>query len=325
MDYVYELLAGITNSEGIQRGLFIALVAGAVFVLCLSGEFIFTTLSSPFRRRLVKLEENVEWQQSSGTSSEQSGSGTSNNYLEGLSKLVLSQDKNKYASTQAQLIRAGMRSDSALNTYYAIRSISLVVTAVIALFATRWFPELSLMQVSLYVIGAAYLGFTVPGLILDRIESKRVTAIRKGFPDALDLFVVCVESGLGLTATIPRVARELEISHPELAEELGIVSSEIRLGVDRVDALRGLSIRTGLDEIRGLVALIDQSIRFGTGIAETLRVYSEEFRDKRTQMAEEEAAKIGTKMIFPLTFCIWPGFFLVAIGPAIIGVIEAFK
>jgi len=117
----------------------------------------------------------------------------------------------------------------------------------------------------------------------------------------------------------------MNISHPELAEELHLVSSEMRLGIDRIDALKGLTVRTGLDEIRGLVALIDQSVRFGTGIAETLRVYSEEFRDKRMQLAEEEAAKIGTKLIFPLTLCIWPGFFLVMIGPAILGVLEAIK
>ena len=144
-------------------------------------------------------------------------------------------------------------------------------------------------------------------------------------PDALDLFVVCVESGLGFNATVLRVAKELEVSHEELAKELDLVATQMRLGIDRSTALKGLATRTGLEEISGLVSLIDQSARFGTSIAETLRIYSEEFRDRRAQKAEEAAAKIGTKMIFPMVFCIWPSFFVVAIGPAVMMLIEAFS
>jgi tight adherence protein C len=148
--------------------------------------------------------------------------------------------------------------------------------------------------------------------------------LRHGFPDALDLLVVCVESGLGLAAAIQRVADELAVSHEELATELALVNAEMRVGVDRAKALKNLADRSGVDDIRGLVSLLIQTMRFGTGVAEALRVYSEEFRDKRMQKAEEEAALIGTKLIFPLVTCLFPSFFIVAIGPAVIRLIEVF-
>lgn len=120
------------------------------------------------------------------------------------------------------------------------------------------------------------------------------------------------------------MADELDVSHPELAAEISQVTAQIRAGVDREVALRGLATRTGLDDIRGLVSLLAQTLRFGTGISEALRVYSEDFRDRRMQRAEEAAAKIGTKLIFPLVLCLFPLFFVVAIGPAVIRLMEAF-
>ncbi|MNQ14257.1 Bacterial type II secretion system protein F domain protein [compost metagenome] len=120
------------------------------------------------------------------------------------------------------------------------------------------------------------------------------------------------------------MAEELSVSHGELAEELALVNAEIRAGISSTEALRHLADRTGLEDINGLVSLLAQSIRFGTSVADTLRIYAEEFRDRRTQAAEEQAAKLGTKLIFPLIFCLWPSFFLVVIGPVIVGVLKAF-
>jgi tight adherence protein C len=224
---------------------------------------------------------------------------------------------------RAKLVHAGFRSDSAGQTFFAIKVLLALSSFTLALFVTRLFPQLEARQILLYAAGAAFVGLILPDMVLERLVRRRKRAIRNGFPDALDLLVVCVEAGLGLSAALQRVARELDVSHPELSEELNLVNVEIRAGVNRMDALRGLANRTGLDEIRGLVALLDQSVRFGSSIADTLRVYSEEFRDKRMQLAEEMAAKIGTKMIFPLTFFLWPGFFLIAVGPAVLKVLEA--
>lgn len=136
------------------------------------------------------------------------------------------------------------------------------------------------------------------------------------------MLVICVEAGLGLTAAIARVADELKYVHPHLAAEFEIVNSEMRSGVDREVALTNLNVRTGLKEIHGLVSLLVQTLRFGTGIAAGLRVYSAEFRDRRMKDAEERAAKIGTKLIFPLLFCEFPAFFVIAVGPAVLKLAE---
>ncbi len=151
---------------------------------------------------------------------------------------------------------------------------------------------------------------------------NRQASILNGFPDMLDLLVACSEAGLGLNAALQRVTNEISLSYPELAEELQNVNLEMRAGIDRMDALKGLALRTGIEEISGLVSMLRQSIRFGSGVSETLRIYSEEFRDRRMQKAEAVAGGIGTKMIFPLILCIFPAFFVVAIGPAVINIIE---
>jgi tight adherence protein C len=176
-----------------------------------------------------------------------------------------------------------------------------------------------------FAAAAALVGLIVPELVLNQLVERRQKRLRDAFPDALDMLVVCVEAGLGLTASIQRVAEELRFSHPELAAELALVTAEMRAGVDRETALKGLAARTGLEDIHGLVSLLLQTLKFGTSIADTLRVYAEEFRDKRMQRAEEQAAKIGTKLVFPLVFCLFPSFFVVAIGPAVIRLIEVFS
>jgi tight adherence protein C len=154
--------------------------------------------------------------------------------------------------------------------------------------------------------------------------STRIKKLRNGFPDALDLLVVCVESGLGLTQALQRVADEIIVSHSELGLELAVVNAEIGAGVDQVTALKNFAERTGLEDVRGLVSLLIQTLKFGTGVADSLRVYAFEFRDKRMQLAEEQAAKIGTKLIFPLILFMFPGFFVVALGPAIIRLMSVF-
>jgi tight adherence protein C len=186
-------------------------------------------------------------------------------------------------------------------------------------------PDLKSRNVLLYAIFASGFGMLLPNLVLHRMVEWRTRSLMNGFPDALDLLVVCVESGLGLAASIQRVSDEIGVSHPELAYELATVNAEIRMGVQREQALRNLADRTGLEDIRGLVGLLVQTLRFGTGIADTLRVYSEEFRDKRTQRAEEQAAKMGTKLVFPLVLFMFPIFFIVAIGPAVLRIIDAFS
>jgi tight adherence protein C len=173
------------------------------------------------------------------------------------------------------------------------------------------------------IFGAAF-GNLVPGLYVDRALKKRQTLLRRAFPDALDLLVVCVEAGLGLKSAIARVADELGVSHPELAAEFSLLTAELRAGMDTGSALDNLAKRNGLDDIRGFAALLSQSMRFGTSVSDTLRVYASEFRERRMQKAEEQAGKLSVKMIFPMVVCIFPSFFVVAIGPAVMSMVSAF-
>jgi len=228
-------------------------------------------------------------------------------------------------STQSRLIQAGFRKPQSLRNFYGSKLILALSLPLLVLVAARWLPQLSTSIIAFLLVLGAFIGVRLPDIVLEHVRQRRIKRLRNGLPDALDLLVVCVESGLGLAPAIERVARELEFSHPDLGQELSLVNAEMRAGVERPVALRNLASRTGVDDINGLVGLLVQTIRFGTSVAEALRVYSEEFRDKRMQKAEEQAAKIGTKMIFPLVLCLFPSFFIVAIGPAVLRIIAAFK
>ena len=242
-----------------------------------------------------------------------------------VARYILPQDGEERTRIANNLIHAGYRSEKALPYFYALKTLLALGLPLVVFLATRWFPFSTLNTLAFSMIFAAFIGVSLPNYVLDKIKENRLKKLRNGFPDALDLLVVCVEAGLGLGAAIDRVARDLEVSHSELAEELGLVNVEMRAGVDRPKALRNLADRSGLADIRGLVGLLVQTMRFGTSVADALRVYSEEFRDKRMQKAEEQAAKIGTKLIFPLVACMFPSFFIVAVGPAVLRMIVVFE
>jgi tight adherence protein C len=222
-------------------------------------------------------------------------------------------------------MHAGYRSQNARTLFFGMKALAIILLPCLVLLASPLLPGVSTSMLMLYTVAAGYLGAIACSIWLDRAVERRQRAIRAGFSDALDLLVVCVESGLGLAPALQRVADELTVSHPALGDELALVNAEMRAGVERGAALKNLADRTGLEDIRGLTALLVQTMRFGTSVADALRVYSEEFRDKRTQAAEEQAAKIGTKMIFPLVLFLFPSFFLVAVGPAVVGLIDVFS
>jgi len=171
---------------------------------------------------------------------------------------------------------------------------------------------------------AAMLGYMVPGLILGRLIAKQKRKIENGLPDALDLMIVCVEAGCGLDQAILKTSEELEISHPELAGELKLITTEVRAGKPRIEAFKNFASRTRVDDVRSLVAMLVQTDRFGTSIAQALRTHAEVSRTKRRQRAEEKAAKIGVKLVFPLVFFLFPAFYVVTLGPAIIQFVRVF-
>ncbi len=168
------------------------------------------------------------------------------------------------------------------------------------------------------------LGYMLPEMWLLWKIKNRQRRLRLALPDGLDLLVICVEVGLGLDQSLLRVAQELRIVHPELSEELQMVNLEMRVGKTRLDALRELARRTGLDELKSLVAMLIQTERFGTSIAQSLRVFSDELRTRRRQQAEEMSAKTTVKMVPPLVFFVFPALLVVILGPAIITLMRQF-
>lgn len=183
---------------------------------------------------------------------------------------------------------------------------------------------LSTVNIALVVVFAATFGYYAPSLWLTNIINKRKRKLLAAFPDSLDLLVSCVEAGLGLDAAFRRVANEMEAASPELAREFQIVNNEISAGVPRVEALRHLEARTGLDEIRSLVNMLAQAERFGTSIAKGLRVHSRMTRSKRMSRAEEEAAKVSPKLTVVMILFLLPVLGAVLMGPALIKVTQTF-
>jgi tight adherence protein C len=211
-----------------------------------------------------------------------------------------------------RLATAGIHSFGAA-VFYAFAEITLPFLFAIG---PLWYMTPPMAYVMAAV--AALVGYMTPGLILARLINKQKVRIENGLADALDLMIVCVEAGTGLDQAIQKTSIELEISHPELAEQLRLVTTEIRAGKSRIEAFKNFASRTKVEDVRALVAMLIQTDKFGTSIAQALRTHAETSRTKRRQRAEERAAKIGVKLVFPLVFFLFPAFYVVTLGPAII-------
>jgi len=181
---------------------------------------------------------------------------------------------------------------------------------------------LTLLMSGMIMVWLTALGYVAPAMYVGMRRTKRMKEMQKALPDALDMLVVCVEAGLGLNQAIVRVADEIERISSVLSEQLGLVNLEIRAGTGREEALRNLGERTGLDDIKSLTAMLIQTDRFGTSIAQALRVQADTLRTKRRQRAEEAAAKTTIKLVFPLVLFIFPAMFVVILGPALIQIIQ---
>ena len=211
-----------------------------------------------------------------------------------------------------RLVQAGFRREEAVTIFFGIRVLFAVV---LFLFLSSNFLA---RPNTMMALGGLGLGYILPGMVLARLAKRRSHRIRLSLADALDLLVVSVEAGLGLDQALSRVGSELAFAYPELSEELKLINLELRAGKARAEALRNLADRTGVDDLSALVTMLIQTDKFGTSVAQSLRVYSESLRTKRRQRAEEAAAKTGVKMVFPLVLCIFPSIWVVTIGPAAI-------
>jgi tight adherence protein C len=318
MKTLLSLWSALTGNLLEQPLVLVASVAAATFLLALGLLTVATAAANPARRRLTRLADATQQGLSGGPAV------IIASVIRPFARYLMPTSGKERNAMEHRFAEAGFASPNAMPVFYGLKALGALTLLGLWMLSADLLPKLSTNQVVFYAVLCTSVGMMLPNFVLNRLVDRRQRALRNAFPDALDLLIVCVESGLGLVASLQRVALELQVSHPELGAELARINAEIGAGMERDQALRNLADRTGLEDIRGLVGLLIQSMRFGTSVADALRVYSEEFRDKRMQRAEEIAATLGTKMIFPLIFCFFPSFFLIAIGPAAIRLAQAF-
>jgi len=322
MDFTAQLqglLASFLDDADMVRIGFVAVVGVGAFLLAVAVALLLSGLTNPVKKRVgfVKDGDLARGDEMQGAAQ----------VVGELGRVMLpGKGESKRAGNIAKQLRyAGFTGPNAIRLFFGARLISVVVLPALVLGLSVVSGRVLINDAFLYAVGAAALAYVLPDIWLSRKARQRQERIRRGLPDALDLLVVCSEAGLGLNAAIQRVAGEIDIQHPDLAAELQLLMMQTRAGIDVRTALKDFDERTNVDDIRAFVTTLLQSMRFGTSISESLRIYSEEMRDKRLQRAQEQAAKLSIKMLAPIALCIMPAFLLVAIGPAIISLMQAMK
>lgn len=238
-----------------------------------------------------------------------------------LAKLSLPSGDWEKSPLKIKFFNAGIRYEDAHLIYFGCKTLLPIFFAGLAFFALRTLDQTG-MTFLFYLMCSALLGCYLPNIFLHFKIQERQREIFENFPDAADLMLVCVEAGLGLDAGLTKVADEIQIKSVALAEELHLTNLEMRAGSTREKSLQNLALRTGVEEISTFAVMLMQSDKFGTSIGESLRVFSDDLRHKRQMRAEELAAKVPTKMLFPLVVCIFPSIIMVIMGPAVIQVIR---
>lgn len=242
---------------------------------------------------------------------------------EPLAKLSVPTEGWEGSPIRLRFINAGWRAASTPGMFYAGKT-ALTIGLPLAVYALlRHDTDRAMSVTFLYLIAAAAAGYYVPDIILKRKISLRQREIFESFPDALDLMTVCVEAGLAMDAALARVGAEIGLKSPVLAEELQLVTLELRAGSAKEKALRNLALRTGVEDVDNLAKMLIQADRFGTSVGTALRVQSEQLRTRRRQLIEENAGKIATKLLFPLIFCIFPALLVVLLGPAVLQIMRS--
>lgn len=308
MDFIYQVLSDLQIEE---QTFFLALILIATILVMFTLFLIVVGTRAPMSVRLEELKRTAP--------GEKLKKGRKlGNTLDSIAPTLTPSNSKESQSIRQQLMHAGYHDANALSVFYAIKGGAILIGVGMAAALYFLVPEMS--NLNLAMIASVAFGLYMPNVGLNHLVNKRQSRIRGGVPDALDLLVVCTESGLGFNSALRRVADELVISHPDFADELDTVCVKIKAGVEMSDAFDDLVERTGIKELAGLVTMLSHASRIGGSLSQTLREYTDDFRDKRNQEIEEIAAKIPTKMIFPLLLFIWPCFFIVAIGPSMLSI-----
>ncbi len=241
--------------------------------------------------------------------------------VKSISKPLMPVGEVEQNALKTKMANAGFRSDAAPMVYSGIRIVSLAVFLLIAiavLVPSGYTMSRKVMGIAIITL----IGFYLPSIVLWYLRSKRQEDIFLTLPDALDLLVVCVESGLGLDAAMRKVTEEMGTHAKTISEEFSLANFQLQMGRPRREVLHDLGVRTGVDDVKSLAAILIQADRFGSSIAQALRVQSDAMRTRRKQIAEEKAAKTAVQLLFPLILFIFPGVFVVLVGPAAINIME---
>lgn len=243
--------------------------------------------------------------------------------LRPISKFAVTANEERQGKLRLKLLRAGFFDPRAAQNFYALRIVLAVLLPVLVLVLTPFlFDEAEGSTLLLFVCFSAFLGLHLPSLVVMRLTSGRQRAAREGFPDAVDMLVVCIEAGLGLDAAFSRVGEQIWRAHPVVAQHFALVSAEMRAGATRESALRNFAKRVGVDEIESFVTLLVQSEQLGSSIAQTLRVQAEEMRLKRMMRAEHKAHMLPVLLSIPLVLFIFPAMLIAVLLPAAIRIVR---
>ena len=293
----------------------VVLVSSAAYLYMNSREAL-----QAWRRRADGIPQDKE---SAGTGAGEQMKAQFQAMLEWFAKMNQPSNIEETRAARRQLITAGYRSAKA-PVFFAGAKLFLAatMTVLIALVPVKFLGFPTFSKLIFYYVLAAAFGYYAPIIWLKRAIAERKDALQRAIPDALDLMVVCVEAGLGLDQAIARVGEEVKRTHPVLSDELNLLAMELRTGMSRQEALRNFANRTDMEEVSHLVAMLVQTDRFGTSIGQALRVHADAMRTTRRLKAEELAAKLPVKLLFPLIFFIFPSMFIVLIGPACIKIVR---
>jgi len=296
---------------------YMLLAFAAVFLLIASGGLLLFYRETMSERVAAVITPNQKKETLMGKVRQ---TGTSLSGVFGQFQKVLPRSEGETSVIHQRLVRAGFRSETAINYFYSAKV--LVPVTLVLLSTVTGLAEWN--RFFIYGMSLA-LGFLAPDFWLGRVITTRQSKIRRGLPDVLDLLVICIEAGLGMDQATARTADELRPAHPVISDELGIVVLEQRAGRPRSEAWRHLAERTAVEAVQNVTAVLIQSEKFGTSVAKNLRIHSDVMRTKRRQQIEEQAAKTTVKLVFPLVLFIFPSIFIVTLGPAGIMMMESFQ
>ena len=316
MDMIMDLMTRHFGPMGpfvLIGGLGLALILGTV-------PFMLNQRKDP----LDKLRESIASGRPTAASGKTLRAAKGNDKLQKYSTFLEPQNEEEYSAIRKKLMQAGYRSKDAVRFFhfaqFALGILFLLAGVTYYLLTMAGKPDTTTQDAMLYILGPGIVGYMMPKYWITKRQQQRQEEITSGFPDALDMMLVCVEAGQSLDQSIIRVARELRASYPSLADEFEIVCHEIKAGKDKPTVLADMGERCGVADVSSFVTVLVQSASFGTSIADALRVYAEEMRDKRVMRAEEKANKLPTKMTLVTMLLTVPPLLIILVGPSVVGI-----